>query len=140
MAVIVGERTYGKGLVQQTRDLYYNSKLKVTVAKYYIPSGRCIQKLDYAHRDSTGKAVQKWMKKPSPNSKRATEGPCSMVVGSCPIVDVEDPELAKVVGGLYSEDLFFDFATNYRLPACRDRACRGIHRSTMHSTRSSWTS
>ena len=56
-AVVVGERTYGKGLVQQTRDLYYNSKLKVTVAKYYIPSGRCIQKIDYAHRDSSGTAV-----------------------------------------------------------------------------------
>ena len=56
--VVVGERTYGKGLVQQTRDLYYNSKLKVTVAKYYIPSGRCIQKLDYAHRDSTGKVAE----------------------------------------------------------------------------------
>jgi carboxyl-terminal processing protease len=53
-AVVVGNRTYGKGLVQQTRDLFYNSKLKVTVAKYYIPSGRCIQKVDYAQHDSTG--------------------------------------------------------------------------------------
>ena len=57
--MIIGERTFGKGLVQQTRDLFYNSKLKVTVAKYYIPSGRCIQKLDYAHRDSAGKAVER---------------------------------------------------------------------------------
>jgi len=46
-AVIVGQRSFGKGLVQQTRDLTYNAKLKVTVAKYYIPSGRCIQALDY---------------------------------------------------------------------------------------------
>ncbi|MFN8256436.1 MAG: S41 family peptidase [Bacteroidales bacterium] len=53
-AVIVGERTYGKGLVQETRDLSYNAKLKVTTAKYYIPSGRCIQALDYSHRNPDG--------------------------------------------------------------------------------------
>lgn len=55
-AVVVGTRTFGKGLVQQTRDLFYNSKLKLTVAKYYIPSGRCIQRLDYGDRDDSGKA------------------------------------------------------------------------------------
>jgi carboxyl-terminal processing protease len=54
-AVIVGQRSYGKGLVQQTRDLTYNTKLKVTVAKYYIPSGRCIQALDYTHKDEEGR-------------------------------------------------------------------------------------
>ena len=54
-AVIVGQRSYGKGLVQQTRDLTYNTKLKVTVAKYYIPSGRCIQALDYTHKDLEGR-------------------------------------------------------------------------------------
>ena len=53
-AVIIGERTYGKGLVQETRDLSYNAKLKVTTAKYYIPSGRCIQALDYTHRNADG--------------------------------------------------------------------------------------
>jgi carboxyl-terminal processing protease len=54
-AVIMGQRSYGKGLVQQTRDLTYNAKLKVTVAKYYIPSGRCIQALDYTHKDEDGR-------------------------------------------------------------------------------------
>lgn len=54
-AVIIGQRSYGKGLVQQTRDLTYNTKLKVTVAKYYIPSGRCIQALDYTHKDQEGR-------------------------------------------------------------------------------------
>jgi carboxyl-terminal processing protease len=55
-AVVVGTESYGKGLVQQTKDLAYNTKLKLTVAKYYTPSGRCIQRLDYSHRDaSTGK-------------------------------------------------------------------------------------
>ena len=54
-AVIIGQRSYGKGLVQQVRDLTYNAKLKVTVAKYYIPSGRCIQALDYSHKDEDGR-------------------------------------------------------------------------------------
>jgi carboxyl-terminal processing protease len=112
-AVMVGERTFGKGLVQQTRDLYYNSKLKVTVAKYYIPSGRCIQKLDYAHRDSTGKA-EEVKEGRSPSSRHATAVRCIDGRGILPDVEVMDPELAKVVGGLYSKDLFFDFATNYR--------------------------
>lgn len=113
-AVIVGERSYGKGLVQQTRDLYYNSKLKVTVAKYYIPSGRCIQKLDYAHRDSTGHAVE--VKEESIAEFKTRNGrPVFDGRGILPDVPVEEPELAKVVGGLYSKDLFFDFATRYRL-------------------------
>jgi len=57
-AVIVGSRTFGKGLVQTTRDLSYNTKLKVTTAKYYIPSGRCIQALDYSHRNEDGSVGQ----------------------------------------------------------------------------------
>ncbi|UCH13497.1 MAG: peptidase S41, partial [Bacteroidales bacterium] len=53
-AVIIGEKTFGKGLVQTTRPLSYNTQLKVTTAKYYIPSGRCIQAVDYAHRNEDG--------------------------------------------------------------------------------------
>src|SRR5690606_20136253 len=53
-AVLVGKKTFGKGLVQTTRPLTYNSQLKVTTAKYYIPSGRCIQALDYTHRQEDG--------------------------------------------------------------------------------------
>ena len=112
-AVIVGELTYGKGLVQQTRDLYYNSKLKVTVAKYYIPSGRCIQKLDYSHRDSSGTVPQ--VKEEAIAEFKTRNG---RVVfdgrGILPDVSVMNPEFAKVVGGLYQEDLLFDFATKYR--------------------------
>src|SRR5690606_19242648 len=113
-AVVVGDRTFGKGLVQQTRDLYYNSKLKVTVAKYYIPSGRCIQKLDYAHRDSTGRAVEVEEERIA-EFKTRNGRPVFDGRGVLPDVDVNDPELAKVVGGLYAKDLFFDFATRYRL-------------------------
>lgn len=54
-AVVIGQRTYGKGLVQQTKDLLYNTKVKITVAKYYIPSGRCVQALDYTHKDEEGR-------------------------------------------------------------------------------------
>lgn len=113
-AVVVGERTYGKGLVQQTRDLYYNSKLKVTVAKYYIPSGRCIQKLDYSHRDSLGK-VEEVKEAAIAEFKTRNGRPVFDGRGILPDVEVVDPELAKVVGGLYAKDLFFDFATKYRL-------------------------
>ena len=52
--VILGEKSFGKGLVQTTRDISYNTKLKLTTAKYYIPSGRCIQALDYSHRNEDG--------------------------------------------------------------------------------------
>lgn len=57
-AVIVGERSYGKGLVQQTKDLEFGSMVKLTVAKYYTPSGRCIQKLDYSHKNNQGVAIE----------------------------------------------------------------------------------
>ena len=57
-AVIVGSRSFGKGLVQNVLPLAYNSQMKVTVSKYYIPSGRCIQALDYSHKDENGKATK----------------------------------------------------------------------------------
>lgn len=53
-AVLVGQRSYGKGLVQSTRELPYEGRLKVTMSKYYIPSGRCIQQMDYSHRKADG--------------------------------------------------------------------------------------
>ncbi len=57
-ALLVGQRTFGKGLVQTTRQLAYDAQLKITTAKYYIPSGRCIQALDYAHRHSDGSVTK----------------------------------------------------------------------------------
>ena len=53
-AVLVGQRSFGKGLVQAPRDLPYNGKVKITMSKYYIPSGRCIQQIDYSHRKEDG--------------------------------------------------------------------------------------
>jgi carboxyl-terminal processing protease len=112
-AVVIGERTYGKGLVQQTRDLYYNSKLKVTVAKYYIPSGRCIQKLDYAHKDSTGRATV-FADSTLKSFKTRNGRPVFDGRGIMPDVKVEESDLPKVVGGLYTADLFYDYANHYR--------------------------
>ena len=57
-AIIIGQRSYGKGLVQQTFNLPYNSLVKITIAKYYVPSGRCIQELDYTHRKDDGSVVK----------------------------------------------------------------------------------
>lgn len=111
-AVVMGQRTFGKGLVQQTRDLLYNSKLKVTVAKYYIPSGRCIQKLDYAQHDSTGHAVVR-----ADSSLRGFKTRNGRPVidgrGILPDVLVEEPEMTKVVVGLFAGDVLFDFANQY---------------------------
>jgi carboxyl-terminal processing protease len=112
-AVVIGHRTYGKGLVQQTRDLFYNSKLKVTVAKYYIPSGRCIQKIDYAHHDSTGHAVIK-ADSTIKAFKTAHGRPVYDGRGIAPDVPVVLPDMPKLVGGLYRADLFFDFANQYQ--------------------------
>ena len=111
-AVVVGQRTYGKGLVQQTRDLFYNSKLKVTVAKYYIPSGRCIQKLDYAQHDSTGHAVIK-ADSLLKSFKTRNGRPVIDGRGITPDVLIPQQELPKVVGGLITADCFFDFANKY---------------------------
>ena len=111
-AVIMGQRTYGKGLVQQTRDLFYNSKLKVTVAKYYIPSGRCIQKLDYAQHDSTGHAIVK-ADSLLRDFKTRNGRPVIDGRGITPDVLVEEPEMPKVVGGLYTSDAFFDYANGF---------------------------
>ena len=112
-AVVVGERTFGKGLVQQTRDLRYNSKIKVTVAKYYIPSGRCIQKLDYTHRDSTG-SVAEVKEETIAEFKTRNGRPVFDGRGVQPDTEVNEEQLAKVVSGLFQKDLFFDFATEYR--------------------------
>jgi len=112
-AVIVGETTYGKGLVQQTRDLYYNSMLKVTVAKYYIPSGRCIQKLDYAHRDDEGDVEEvpdsllNYFE--TLNGRKVIDGR-----GIIPDVKVKIPEYSRIAYKLMENNLIFDYVTIYR--------------------------
>lgn len=112
--VIVGKRTFGKGLVQATRDLSYNTKLKVTTAKYYIPSGRCIQALDYTHRNPDGSVghipdslISEFSTK---NGRKVYDGG-----GVVPDVVVDNGELSKLASILYVKDVIFDFVTQYCL-------------------------
>ncbi len=111
--VIIGQRSYGKGLVQQTRKLSYNSQLKLTVAKYYIPSGRCIQALDYSNRnedgsvgkvpDSLATAFQ------TRNGREVFDGG-----GITPDIIMKTPIVSNIVMSLFKERLFFDYATAFR--------------------------
>ncbi len=112
--VLIGIRTYGKGLVQTTRPLSYNSTLKVTTAKYYIPSGRCIQSIDYSRRSSEGKALT------IADSARAAfktrrGRPVYDGGGVSPDMEVKPPTLTPIAQSLVAKGLIFDYATEYRL-------------------------
>jgi carboxyl-terminal processing protease len=111
-AVIIGQRTYGKGLVQSTRPLSYNTKLKITTAKYYIPSGRCIQALDYSHRNADGSVAH------VPDSLiRAFKTAHGRTVydggGVFPDIYLASDAINKISIALYSGNYFFDFATQF---------------------------
>ena len=113
-AVIVGQRTYGKGLVQQTKDLVYNAKIKFTVAKYYIPSGRCVQALDYSHKDEEGR-VEK-----VPDSLITafkTRGGRIVYDGAGVMPDVKGKEekFENILMALMSKFHIFNYATEYAL-------------------------
>jgi len=110
--VIVGRNSYGKGLVQATRSLSYNSKLKVTVAKYYTASGRCIQAIDYAQRDENG-SVMKIPDSLRHEFKTKNGRPVLDGSGVKPDVEVESIELAEVTEALLRQGLIFEYATKY---------------------------
>ncbi len=112
-AIIVGQRSYGKGLVQQTFNLPYNSLVKVTVAKYFTPSGRCIQALDYAHKDSNGRTLKF---ADSLMSKFNTKRGRNVYDGNgiYPDVVVDAPKFSPVTISLINKHLFFDYANNYK--------------------------
>jgi carboxyl-terminal processing protease len=108
--VVIGTRTFGKGLVQTTRDLSYNSKLKVTTAKYYIPSGRCIQALDYSHRNEDGSVGTIPDSLISEFSTRAGRKVYDGG-GINPDIVVEPDELSSLSVSLLQQFRIFDFAT-----------------------------
>lgn len=112
-AVIIGQRSYGKGLVQQTFNLPYNTLVKVTVAKYYTPSGRCIQALDYTHRNTDG-TVEKVAD--SLITEYKTKGNRSVYDGSGIYPDIMVPalKLSPISQTLLSKFYIFDYATLYR--------------------------
>ncbi|MBN1949625.1 MAG: S41 family peptidase [Bacteroidales bacterium] len=111
-ALIVGERTFGKGLVQTTRKLSYNTHLKITTAKYYIPSGRCIQALDYAHRNEDGSVgyipdslISEFK---TSNGRTVYDGG-----GIKPDITIKIDNPANITLSLYINSLLFDYATLY---------------------------
>ncbi len=111
--VVIGQRSYGKGLVQQTRPLSYNAQLKVTVAKYYTPSGRCIQALDYSHRNEDG-SVDKVPDSlitafKTKNGRIVYDGG-----GIAPDIAVEPQKFSSILGSLVTKNLIFEYATKYR--------------------------
>lgn len=112
-AVLVGERTFGKGLVQATRPLSYNSQLKVTTAKYYIPSGRCIQAIDYAHRNEDG-SVSKVADSLRVAFKTATGRVVYDGGGVSPDVEVKQPVYSEITKKIASKGYLFDYANKYK--------------------------
>jgi len=110
--VIIGQRSYGKGLVQNVIPLSYNSQVKITVAKYYIPSGRCIQSIDYFHKDENGNAdkvpdslIAEFKTK---NGRAVYDGG-----GIEPDVSMEPMKLSKISQDLITKYLLFDYANLY---------------------------
>jgi carboxyl-terminal processing protease len=109
-AVIIGQRTFGKGLVQTTRPISYNSQLKVTTAKYYIPSGRCIQAVDYSHRNEDGSVgyipdslISEFITK---HGRKVFDGG-----GIVPDIAMEPGQLSNISVSLFTKNLIFDYAT-----------------------------
>ncbi|MGB8491829.1 MAG: S41 family peptidase, partial [Bacteroidales bacterium] len=110
--VIVGQRSYGKGLVQITRPLSYNAQLKVTTAKYYIPSGRCIQALDYSHRNPDGSVG--YIPDSLISDFKTRDGRIVKNGGGIsPDVKVEPESLSQIASELFLRNYIFDFATQY---------------------------
>ena len=110
--VIVGERSYGKGLVQVARPLSYKAQVKMTTAKYYIPSGRCIQAVDFSNRNedgSVGTIPDSLIKTFSTRSGR----PVKDGGGIIPDVTVPSDMLNRFATELYMQNMIFDFATQY---------------------------
>ncbi len=111
-AIILGQRSFGKGLVQTTRSLAYNSSLKVTTAKYYIPSGRCIQAVDYAKRNEDGSVA---MIPDSLMKEFQTKGGRVVLDGGgiSPDVTIEPEKFSNITIALMMQQTIFDFATKY---------------------------
>ena len=110
--IVVGQRSYGKGLVQNVRPLSYNTQLKITIAKYYTPSGRCIQAIDYSHRNPDGSVGRI----PSDlitafktrNGRTVYDGG-----GVAPDIEVPKPEYQAATYAVIGQGLIFDFATHF---------------------------
>ncbi|MBR6600977.1 MAG: S41 family peptidase [Bacteroidaceae bacterium] len=110
--VIMGRRTYGKGLVQTVRDLPYNSSLKLTTGKYYTPSGRCVQAIDYARRAEDG-SVERIPDSLTTEYRTVAGRSVRDGGGITPDVPLQPDSLPNILFYLANSDVLFDFATNY---------------------------
>ncbi|MFD2892190.1 S41 family peptidase [Flavobacterium chuncheonense] len=109
-AVILGSRSFGKGLVQRPLNLSYGTQVKVTISRYYTPSGRCIQALDYSRKDKNGKAIKK-----DKNEFTAFQTKGGRTVydggGISPDIAIEETKTSTITDALIKNDAIFDFAT-----------------------------
>ena len=111
-AVVVGSRSFGKGLVQKPVDLTYGTQLKVTISRYYTPSGRCIQALDYAHKDTNGKAIK--TEKKNYNAFKTRKGRTVYDGGGIqPDVELEEAKSSPITDALIKNDGIFNYVTSY---------------------------
>ncbi|MFK7900202.1 MAG: S41 family peptidase [Cyclobacteriaceae bacterium] len=110
--VLIGKRTFGKGLVQATLPVAHNAKVKVTTAKYYIPSGRCIQAIDYSNRNpdgSVGKVPDSLITEfKTKNGRKVFDGG-----GVNPDITTKQQEVSEILRGLVNQNMLFDYATEY---------------------------
>ncbi|MFD2942217.1 S41 family peptidase [Flavobacterium notoginsengisoli] len=111
-AVVLGSRSFGKGLVQRSVDLTYGTQLKVTISRYYTPSGRCIQALDYAHKDKNGVAQKTDAK--NYNAFKTRKGRTVYDGGGVlPDIELEEAKTSAIATALIKNDGVFDYATSY---------------------------
>jgi carboxyl-terminal processing protease len=111
-AVVIGSRSFGKGLVQRPLDLTYGTQLKVTISRYYTPSGRCIQALDYSKKDANGKAVKTDAK--NYNSFKTKKGRTVYDGGGIqPDIEMAETKTSTIADALTRNDAIFNYATQY---------------------------
>ena len=121
-AVVVGTRSFGKGLVQRAIDLTYGTQVKVTISRYYTPSGRCIQALDYSHKDKDGKAIRtdaaNYNNFKTKNGRAVQDGG-----GVLPDVQLDETKQSEIAKALLKNDGIFDWVTTYyyKNPALGDK-------------------
>ncbi|WP_026754369.1 S41 family peptidase [Sediminibacter sp. Hel_I_10] len=111
-AVIVGARSFGKGLVQRPKKLIYGTQVKITISRYYTPSGRCIQALDYWNRDENGKATR--VKQENYNAFKTKKGRTVYDGGGVqPDLELEESKFSPITEAILDDNLIFKYATEY---------------------------
>ncbi|SDB61625.1 carboxyl-terminal processing protease [Flavobacteriaceae bacterium MAR_2010_188] len=111
-AVVVGARSFGKGLVQRPKELTYGTQMKITISRYYTPSGRCIQALDYWNRDEDGEATR--VKRENYNAFKTKNGRNVYDGGGIqPDLEMEESKFSPITNAILAENLIFQYGTKY---------------------------